>query len=191
MSKKLFLFMAVLFVYGQATWAWDGSGKESDPYLVKNADDWRTLVEGVAGGESYSGQAFRLTADIDISSWMVGHTGNSFCGTFDGDGHTLTLDIGMRDNPDDTEVRAPFKFVSGATIRHLKTTGEIYTRGKFAAGIVGRVKPGKATHLFDCHSSVIINSYVIGDGSHGGLIAIRLPCRFTRWHCGWNSSPMP
>ncbi|MER2142738.1 MAG: InlB B-repeat-containing protein, partial [Eubacteriales bacterium] len=65
---------------------------------------------------------------------------------------------------------APFRNVeSGCTIRNLHVCGDIYTSGKFAAGLVG-TQYGTVT-ISGCRSSVTIHSSTNGDGTHGGLVA--------------------
>jgi len=48
---------------------------------------------------------------------------------------------------------APFIRLDGATIRHLKVTGEIYTSHQFAAGIASLIDGATATTIDDCHVS--------------------------------------
>nr|MCR5013300.1 T9SS type A sorting domain-containing protein [Bacteroidales bacterium] len=92
----------------------------------------------------------------------------SFSGTFDGAGNTLTFDYST--NVGTEGLIAPFRFVDGATIKNLVVDGTIVTTNLYAAGIIGRVDGNTA--LTNCRSSVIINSSVVDDGRHGGLIGL-------------------
>jgi hypothetical protein len=150
-----------------------GTGTDDDPFLIETTRDWMKLSVNVAFGsyDNVQGKVFRLTKDIDTEGVMVGSESNAFRATFDGDGHTLTFNVGTKKNPVADEWQAPFQVVSGATIRHLSTTGIIYTKAKHAAGIVARVSSTAATHLMDCHSNMSIYSFVSGEGVHGGLVA--------------------
>ena len=56
MKAKTILMIALLLAIVQMTWAWDGSGTSTDPYLIKSSDDWKQLADDVSGGNSYSGQ---------------------------------------------------------------------------------------------------------------------------------------
>ena len=95
---------------------------------------------------------------------MVGNSeSNSFCGTFDGDGHTLTVTYNTTE-----KATGPFRYVRGATIKNLHTAGTITTSNKFAGGLVGLAY--EANTITNCRSSVFITSSVSGDGTHGGLI---------------------
>ena len=153
--------------------AWTGSGTSSDPYLINNTTDWQTLAANVNAGESYSGKVFRMTQDIDANGAIVGcfedMVLHPFSGTFDGDGHMLTFYAGTFDSPVN-DTTAPFGYVSGATIRHLRTTGEIYTRDWFTAGIVARILGPGATQLYDCHSSMRIYTRQGGNMYNGGMV---------------------
>ena len=130
------------------------------------------LSADVASGNSYAGMVFRLTNDINTFGIAVGTDDQPFSGIFDGNGHTLTFNAGTASDPVAKQQTAPFLAVSNATIRHLHTTGTIYTNAKFAAGIAARISGSAYTQLFDCHSDVSIRSSIVGDGTHGGLVAV-------------------
>lgn len=157
----------------QGAFGWDGSGTSESPYLIQTTDDWKTLATEVNAGNSYSGQVFRLTKDIDAGGAMVGcyedMVMHAFSGIFDGDGHTLTFSAGKQGAPVN-ETTAPFRYVSGATIRHLHTTGEIYTRDWFTAGIVARIVEPGSTQLYDCHSAMQLLIAQGGTMYDGGLV---------------------
>jgi len=171
MMKRFWFSMVLLTIALPTLWAWDGSGTDADPYLVKSTADWQQLAADVSGGESYAGKVFRLTQDIDVANVMVGTDTYPFSGTFDGDNYTLTFNSGPAGTPVATAC-APFYHVSGATIRHLNTAGTIYTKAKYAAGIVSQVDGSTGTQLYNCTSAVTISSSVNGDGTHGGLVGL-------------------
>ena len=95
-----------------------------------------------------------LTSDDVVVSNMMGNADLPFHGTFDGCGHTLTLNLGedegggggiLRSAPPATSIPftfvAPFSVVNDATIKNVKVGGEV--RGvQFAAGLVGYVAGG-------------------------------------------------
>jgi hypothetical protein len=66
---------------------WQGSGTETDPYLIYTAEQLNTIGLIPCGWDKH----FKLMADIDLS----GYTGTSFniivrfTGTFNGNGHTI------------------------------------------------------------------------------------------------------
>lgn len=88
-----------------------GAGTEADPYKISSLADIILLAQmvntdtdrsGVISSstqtvnyaKSQLGKFFRLTADIDMSGYRANPIGwdviHQFCGTFDGDGHTIT-----------------------------------------------------------------------------------------------------
>ena len=71
-----------------------GSGTEEDPYIIRNTDQMDGLAASVNGGDSKSGQFFRLEADLDYTGktyTRIGTYGDApFSGTFDGNGHTIS-----------------------------------------------------------------------------------------------------
>ena len=131
-------------------------------YLIGSADDWNTLAEIVFGGAELSGASFRQTADFTVGV-MLGCADHPFTGSYDGDGHTLTL--ALEDAAQDFV--APFNSVNAAKLRHLCVTGNVF--GKMhCAGLVGSVRGGK-TVVDDCLIDVAVASS--GSGTHcGGVI---------------------
>ena len=143
---------------------WEGEGTEDDPYVISYTVQWYLLAQRVAEGTNYSGKYFRLAKDITVTT-MVGTDGqHAFSGTFNGDGHTLTLDYNTTE-----EYAAPFRFVNGAAIHDLTVDGTINTSNQFAAGFTGQTTG--TTSINNCRSSVTISSTVSGDGTNGGFVA--------------------
>ena len=68
----------------------NGSGTESDPYLIENKDDLMELATAVNGNSQYfAGNYFLITADIDLEN-DTSFTGlYQWEGTLDGGGHTI------------------------------------------------------------------------------------------------------
>ena len=149
-----------------------GDGTESSPFLIASAEDWNNFAANVFLGQSYSGKFFKLTNNISVTR-SVGVYGKSFNGTFDGDGHTLTVTLNS-----DARWCAPFAFTYGATIKNLITAGTIETSNTNAGGVVGRNGTGKLI-MTNVTSSVTINSTYNGDAQHGGLVGYTLQAEFT------------
>lgn len=73
---------------------WSGGGTADDPYLIEDAADLEALAANVNNGTSkYSGEYFKLTADLEVSDWEpIGYSSKYyFSGDFDGNGHTITI----------------------------------------------------------------------------------------------------
>ena len=171
MNRKVLFMFALLCAVAQGAWGWDGSGTQTDPYKIQTSADWKQLSNEVVGGSSFSGLFFEMTADIDAEGISVGSESKHFSGTFDGGGHTLTYNRGASNQPVN-ELCAPFISLDGATIRHFKVTGAVYSSHKFAAGIASLVDGTKATTIYDCHvsSRLWADRAVISDATFGGLV---------------------
>ena len=144
-----------------------GSGTEADPYLITSDADWETFANWIlTQNGTYADKHYRLDADIAITT-MVGdyEATTPFKGTFNGNGHTLYVDLVNDGNP----YTAPFRSADGATIKNLRTIGNVSANSEAcAAGIVARLD-GTST-IDNCWSSVNIYGKRSGNGSHGGLV---------------------
>ena len=96
---------------------------------------------------------------------MAGDNSHRFTGTFNGDGHTMTVNYTAT-----ADGCAPFLYIDGATIKYLKVTGTISTGYKYAAGIAAH-SYGTST-IENCWSNVAISTTISGDGTHAGLVAV-------------------
>ena len=145
-----------------------GAGTEESPYQIANATDWDNLAYNVnTCEENYSGKYFKLTnSDLTVTT-MVGTSGASFCGTFDGNGNTLTINLTATDN-----YCAPFRYINGATIKHLHVEGTINgSNKKQLAGLVGNGNTTGTNTISNCSVNVSMTTTFSGDASIGGLIA--------------------
>ena len=158
----------------------DGEGN----YLLGNLLDWQEFAELVKTTPTANA---KMTADINLGDdqTVIGVGGSNFDndgsdyikyqGTFDGQGHTLTIHYVTDDH-----VIAPFRFIEEATIKNLRVAGSITTTIRNAGGIVGICfGQYKNSYIENCISSVnIISSYVNNgnfyDGAWHGGIAARL-----------------
>jgi hypothetical protein len=148
-----------------ATNAWatiTGSGTASDPYRINSSEDWNSFCDSLTeSNDFFAGKFVNLGADITVTRMA-----HRFKGTFNGLGHTLTVNLN-----NDQVVTAPFRYVSDATIKYLVTAGTISISDKFASGIVGKTEGG-AVSITHCVSNVTISSSVGGDGTHGGIVGL-------------------
>ena len=152
-----------------------GTGTQSNPYIINNVEDWNDIAEEVNSGAAngFYKEYLKLNADIEVTT-MVGADGNhTFRGTFDGDGHTLTVNYTT-----DEQYAAPFHYTYGATIKNLKTAGTINTSNSHAGGVVGRNGTANTT-LENVSSSVTISSTFNGRAYHGGLMGYAINATFT------------
>ena len=134
-----------------------GDGTVSDPYQIYDADDWYDFAVNTRNGAETSGKYFELQDDITISN-ITSHSEYPFSGTFDGQGHTLTLNVNASG-----EGAALFSYISGATIRNLKTDGYIVSLGAYCSGLVGYALDG--TNLIE---NCVIGTRVAAGSSYAG-----------------------
>ena len=125
-----------------------GDGTEANPYIIASTNQWDIFARSVSLGVSFSGKHVKLASDIAVTT-RVGADGHPFSGTFDGNGHKLTIDYHS-----DAECCAPFRFVNGATIKNLRIDGTITSRHYYTGSIIGRAEGN--VRLLACHSSVTI-----------------------------------
>ena len=160
-----------------------GDGTEQSPYIIDSTEDWDALATNITYFNSpfngYHNKHIRLDANISVTE-MIGTEGgnNPFRGTFDGGGHTLTVSIGTAEEPITERFCGPFRYTYGATIKNLKTTGDIYTSNTNAGGVVGRNGTASIT-LENVSSDVAIHSTFSGAGYHGGLVGYAINASFT------------
>ena len=170
--------MAVTIAQGSTghrhyTATWTADELAIDPsdgaYVIGAKNDWDRFCARVNSGNRYWSKTVKLTADIGSSQdpvttkaggWVEGNF-KDFQASFDGQGHTLT--VNYFDG-------APFQGTINATIRNLHVAGNITASSHFAAGFVSEAHFGLT--IENCRSSVAISSSVSGDGTHGGLVGV-------------------
>ncbi|MCR5119970.1 MAG: hypothetical protein K6B44_10200, partial [Lachnospiraceae bacterium] len=141
-----------------------GNGIKDDPYLIKNADDWKVFAESVNDGH-HTEAYYKLSDDFDNGQDPVdcpaGKSDMSdFCGVFDGNGRTLYVDMGC----------APFDRVDGATIRNLTIAGSIHDDGNHvvASGLVNWVEGenGRENLIDNCVVKADVTAFFTGGVVH-------------------------
>lgn len=131
-----------------------GSGIAADPYLIGSDADWETFVSYINDkGGQYRYSYYKLTADIHVTS-MVGKNDdtNAFKGVFDGNGHTMTLNLTTDGS---SNFFAPFRYVGGSTFKRLHIAGKITSNSYYVASLVGHHR-WSTLNIYNCWSSVDI-----------------------------------
>ena len=120
-------------------------------YTIASKADWKAFCDIVKSGQNAVDA--KMTCNIDLGSEinMVGDDNNKYSGTFDGQNHTLKLDWSNTNG-----VLAPFYNVENATIRNLRTEGNIKSSYSNLSGLI-LVVSGKTT-ITNCVSNVNITS---------------------------------
>ncbi|MDR3547725.1 MAG: DUF5011 domain-containing protein [Candidatus Pacebacteria bacterium] len=108
-------------------------GTPDHPYQITSCSDFMNI-------ENNSGSDFVLENDIDCSgsgnNIMVGQI-NPFTGTFDGQGHAITVAI----NTNATN-GGLFGYVNGGTIKNLRVQGTVRSTSYYAGALAGFVNGG-------------------------------------------------
>jgi len=125
---------------------------EKDCYEIASKENWKEFCVLVNGGQTKLNA--KMTANVDLGSdiTMVGTNSHNYSGTFDGQNHTLKLNWDSGSNG----YIAPFCIVEGATIRNLRTEGNIKSSYSHLSGLILTVF-GKTT-ITNCVSDVNITS---------------------------------
>ncbi len=171
------IFTIILVLVAEISWAQfapsltSGSGIKEDPYMIASINDWNAFANDVIGGYSYVGEFVKLTSDIGTAetpvTTMVGNLVNtvyySFKGTFDGNNKTLTFHYDFSELPKGERLDhvAPFRYISGATIKDLKVTGDINMDRNDAGGLfcVNDISDGSKSYITNCTVSVNVSGY--------------------------------
>ena len=139
-----------------------GDGSKSNPYLISTAEELRKLADDVEKGKTYRDEYFKLTADIKINNSVISNTGDligniskmeqwkpigkdntPFCGTFDGNNHTISGIYICQENSDSLGV---FGLIA-AKICNLSVK-DSYIKGRsYIGGIIGLTKNYQNTYL--------------------------------------------
>ena len=184
-----------------------GTGSSTDPYLIQNAGDWWYFANTVNNGtDNYSGKYVQLEADIDIDLPVGVRTSDTdtkpFSGTFLGNNKTIQVSLVS----DGNSGLAPFRQISGATIKDLTVTGTIASNQYHTAGLVGFADGTNTIEHCIVGATLNINSNYAGGIIGHGLTSITTikNCAFTgtiagvggnRYHVGviwgWSTDAQP
>ena len=135
-------------------------------YEIGSVKDWQNFAKLV---EKTPNVNARMTADIDLGDdqTMIGNTSSTpYRGTFDGQGHTLTVNINATG-----KYVAVFRYVDGATIQGVHVAGSLHSDEVGLGGLVGS---GPNTTVRQCWVSAYLITDKIGGGerhSIGGIFS--------------------
>jgi hypothetical protein len=148
-----------------------GLGTEAEPYLITSTADWDLFCSWM-NAPTNTGSHYKLTADISVTTMAGGSLdAKRFNGTFDGDGHTITVNYGSAVAPFTDYYAAPFRYIWNATIKNLHVTGHIYTSGFGGSGLVGQIWTNGSVNISTCRSSVVITGTGNGASYYAGFIS--------------------
>ncbi len=109
----------------------DSYGTEENPYIIVDLDEMYEFRTAVNGGNTFANKFVKLGSDIIIRnghSWTDDCIGNNdghpFCGTFDGDNHTI---VGF--SKDGSDAVALFSRLTDGVVKNLKMS-DVYIHYK-------------------------------------------------------------
>ena len=192
--KRAAMMLLLSMLTTMTAWAEDDFTYNDDgTYTINNAEGWGLFCDALQDNDTYnhfSDKTVYLGDDIEVSRMAGTDSDHDFCGTFDGQGHTLTFNYTATE-----DYTAPFRYVGdGCTIENLCVCGTINTPYKYAAGFIANYIGNVA--IRNCRSTVTINSSVDGEGFHAGFIGGSLQdvtiniegCAFTGSLLGTNTT---
>ncbi len=138
---------------------------------IYNLADFQKFNDLVADGENFSGKTVELAADVTLpADWngvgAFNKDANRFSGTFEGNGHTITVS-GTRGAGED--VGGVFDYVVDGTLQNFNVVGSLTTSCNYFAGVVGAVAGN--TTLKNLHVSVDIQAGNLKGQRVGGIVA--------------------
>ncbi|MDF2654709.1 MAG: FMN-binding domain protein [Bacillota bacterium] len=152
-----------------------GTGTAEDPYLIANESQLRKFALSLTSKIDFFGKYVALADDITLTQeWMpVGEGEYAFCGTFDGEGRTISgLRIGSSGSPKydeiDTRYFGLFGVLENATVKDLKLEAEIFVEGDGSL-YVGALAGYAENTLVDGMSVTGTVSGTSGNGAKGSL----------------------
>ena len=139
--------------------------------VISTKAQWDTFAANVG---NYDGKYVQLSANIGTANAPITTmttTSTSFKGIFDGNGHTLTVNLTNSGGN-----VAPFYYLYGGTIMNLTVSGGVTTAGSFNAGLVARTHGG-INYIQNCiiHTNVAVKDYgggVVGHADNASSLTI-------------------
>jgi len=159
--KKILLAWMLLLGISNTLWIEKATAR-TEFFTIRNNDDWNKFRDEVQKSRGQYWVDARLETDITTGLGIGLFEDTPYRGTFDGNGHTLTVDIWR----DDGKACALFCYAGDCTIRDLHVRGNIYG-GMHSAGLIGIAQGGTPTFTID---RVWVSTTVDVSGSHGGGI---------------------
>ena len=143
---------------------------KKDYYEIASKENWKEFCDIVNGGQNAVDAKLMRNVDLGSEINMVGNDSKEYGGTFDGQGYTLKLNWDSGSNG----YIAPFCVVEGATIKNLRTEGQITSNEKRLSGLL--LNAYGTTTLTNCVSNVNITSSIVTSACNAaGLICTVKP----------------
>lgn len=134
------------------------------PQMARSGGTALALAEGTVSSakefaEMDASGSYTLTKDITVTAPYA----NDFSGTFDGDGHTVTLNI----TASTPNVGLFSKLAGGAVVKNVITAGSISSTEKYVGGIAGSANTYAGDVIIEnCKNTAVIT----GNNDVGGIL---------------------
>lgn len=170
-----------------------GNGTKTNPYIISDATELRKLADDVEEGKTYRDEYFKMTADIvinrsiplsmgkisgDVSKleqWKpIGKGLTPFCGTFDGNGHSISGIFIQKINKDTLGL---FGYFSGS-LTNLTLKDSYIEGGRNVGAFVGFAINTQYSKTYKPSFEQCINYGIVAGGSdefnnrHGGIVGL-------------------
>ena len=139
-----------------------GFGTQENPYLIYTKSQFDSMGAHLSEFNYYEGKYFKLMQDLVDNATVVKKCGTQkakFKGTFDGNGHTINVNI---TNSTSSETHIGLFAFNYGTIKNLTVTGTITTSNSNVGGIAGE----NSGIIYNC-----VNKATISGNNHVGGIA--------------------
>jgi len=149
--------------------SWYDDNKNKDEFILSDAADLFGLAQLVNSAPyvDFFNKIVKLSKDIDLTGydWIpIGGSSAAFCGTLDGNGHTVTININKDCTAEEEYIGLVGALGEGGRIKNLSVQGEISvvntrpdTRTAYVGGIVSIMSP-ETRGISNCKSSVEIDA---------------------------------
>ena len=164
-----------------------GFGTMADPYRIENTDNWRYLAymteKSLLSGSYYGqdrGTYVKLTADLTLSdkdgtfvplggrfTYGSSYTDSAYKGNFDGNGHTITLDVTNLDNYDGMNSFGLFAKTDCPYIKNLHISGQVISNEANTGLFIGH---GSWDYLYNCSSDATLILQGSGEFKSGAFV---------------------
>ncbi len=124
-------------------------------FMISDENGWKLFNKILY---NYPNTNAILACDLEVSTPIT----NSYRGTFDGMGHTLTINTDA----------APFAVITNATIKNLIVAGTVNSKNSFASSLIGEISSYSTVNIERCVIISTISLSKSGDTSSGGFVGI-------------------
>lgn len=136
-------------------------------FIISDLNDWNTFADMVISTNGRRDLNAILATDLTVSR-PLGSAEHPYRGTFEGGGHTLTLQL----KEEETDYYALFPYIrNNATIRNLNIKGSV-DGGNLSAGLVGYTDLDLTLNIANCRVSATITVHGTGSvltGNYGNV----------------------